>query len=240
MSSAAVFDLDGTVTFCDMYVAFVAYVLRKRPHRVLRCMALPALALRFKVGSVPNDVLKSRVLAAVAGGCERAAAEHYARDFIARHLDRMVKPGARARIEWHRREGHHLILASASLDLYAALVGTELGFASTVCTRTASVDGRITGALDGENLRGPAKLAAVRKAAEAVGAEIAYAYSDQRSDLPILLAAGQGIAIDPDARFAAEAVRNGLVVERWGGRWGTARTAIPVFLSSPSLRSAKP
>jgi HAD superfamily hydrolase (TIGR01490 family) len=236
MSKAAVFDLDGTLTYGDMYVAFLAYMLRIRPRRVAHCLALPVAALRFALGGLPNAALKSRALAAVLGGCEREGAERDGANFVAGHLDRMVKPQALARIDWHRREGHRLVLASASLDLYAVPIGAALGFADVVCTRLASPGGRITGALEGDNLRGATKLTAVSAVLETAGAELAHAYSDHRSDLPLLQAAQRGVAVDPDAGFAAEALRCGLTVEDWGGRWGRARTVVAALCAAPDRR----
>jgi phosphatidylglycerophosphatase C len=216
-SPIAVFDLDGTVTHRDTYLAYLMYVLRRRSRRLPRCLGLPAAVLQFKCGRLSNETLKCRFLAAVMGGCSRTEVELYTAGFVEICMTRMVKPAARARIARHRRQGHRLVLASASLDFYVEALATRLGFDDTVCTRAAWVTNAIAGSLAGPNLLGESKLAAVKQtlAIDADRREVMFAYSDHHSDLPLLLFAKYGVAVDPTPRLSAAAAVFGLPVERW-------------------------
>jgi phosphatidylglycerophosphatase C len=216
-SPIAVFDLDGTVTHRDTYLAYLMYVLRRRSRRLPRCLGLPAAVLQFKCGRLSNETLKCRFLAAVMGGCSRTEVEIYTAGFVEICMTRMVKPAARARIARHRRQGHRLVLASASLDFYVEALATRLGFDDTVCTRAAWVTNAIAGSLAGPNLLGESKLAAVKQtlAIDADRREVMFAYSDHHSDLPLLLFAKYGVAVDPTPRLSAAAAVFGLPVERW-------------------------
>jgi phosphatidylglycerophosphatase C len=214
---AAVFDLDGTVTHRDTYLAYLMYVLRRRGRRLPSCLSLPAAVLQFKCGKLSNETLKCRFLAAILGGCSRKEVELHTTGFVEICATRMVKPAARARIERHRQQGHQLILASASLDLYVTALATRLGFDDAVCTRAAWVTDAIAGSLAGPNLLGEAKLAAVKQtlAIDEDRRELMFAYSDHHSDLPLLLFAKHGIAVDPTPRLSAAAAVLGLQVEKW-------------------------
>lgn len=218
-ATAAVFDLDGTITGGDTYVAYLLHVLRHRPHRIARCAGLPLVALRFGMGLAGNDEVKQRFLQAIAGGASRRLIERCTQTFIDPCLTRMARRAAIDRIALHARRGDILVLATAGLDLYAAALGARLGFDHVVATRTAwTADGLLTG-LEGPNLRGAEKLAAVRTvlAAAGVGRPRVVAYSDHHSDLPLLQYADEGYAIDPTPKLAKAAARLGIPVERWSG-----------------------
>jgi HAD superfamily hydrolase (TIGR01490 family) len=216
-SPVAVFDLDGTVTRRDTYLAYLMYVLQRRGHRVPYCLGLPAAVLQFKRGRLSNDTLKCRFLAAILGGCSRSEIERHTAGFVEICVTRMVKPAARARIARHHRQGHRLVLASASLDVYATALGTRLGFDDVVCTRVAWVADEISGSLAGPNLLSEAKLAAVKEALtmDERGCGLMFAYSDHHSDLPLLLFAKHGVAVDPTPPLAAAAAAYGLRIEKW-------------------------
>lgn len=217
MSGAvAVFDLDGTITRGDTYLAFLLHVLRRRPRRLFRSAGLPLAAARFALGDGSNDQLKSLFLATIAGGCTRQEMAAYTESFLPTYMRRKIKPEALTRIEWHRSRGHRLILASASLDLYTVPLSGLLRFDTTISTRAAWRGDVLTGALEGENLRGPAKLSAVRAAIEGAGTRPeVFAYSDHHSDLPLLRFADHAVAVDPDTRLRVSAIADGMAIEYW-------------------------
>jgi phosphatidylglycerophosphatase C len=210
----AVFDLDGTITRGDTYLAFLIHTLRRRPHRAVRSAELLLAAGRFKLGRLSHDELKSIFLTAIAGGSGRDAMARHVDSFLPHCLRRMIKPEALARIEWHRSRGHRLVLASASVDLYVVRLGAHWQFDATISTRTAWHDGRLTGALDGPNLRGDAKLAAVRDLIGETRPEM-FAYSDHHSDLPLLQFADHAVAVNPTPKLLADSKANGIKVEYW-------------------------
>jgi phosphatidylglycerophosphatase C len=214
--AVAIFDLDGTIARGDTYLGFLLHVLRRRPRRVIRLVGLPLAVARFGLGRLSNAQLKSIFLTAIVGGSGREELARHVESYLPRCFDRMIKPAALARIEWHRARGDRLVLASASLDLYVEPLGSRLRFDRTISTRTAWLGDRLTGALDGANLRGESKLDAVREVIGAAGPrpEI-YAYSDHHSDLPLLLFADHAVAVDPSRELLASARVHGFKVEYW-------------------------
>ena len=213
----AIFDLDGTITRRDTYAAYLLEYLRRHPSAWRR---LPSLALKL-AGLLGEDAdrggMKATALHAVFAGVDRAQLETWNDRFVPWCLQRLLRAGATARIATHRRAGHRLLLATASLDLYVERLARELGFDQVLCTRAAwTAEGRVAGTLDGGNLKGEAKLAAVQRALSArQGKPFVIAYSDHHADLPLLRWADRGVAVCPTARLAAAAAAEGFAVENW-------------------------
>jgi phosphoserine phosphatase len=83
----------------------------------------------------------------------------------------------------------------------ADVIGTELEFKDGVCT----------GLVSGNVLLGAHKLARVQAFAAERGVDLADCsfYTDHINDLPLLLAVGRPIAVSPNRRLRAEALRRG-------------------------------
>lgn len=220
MTDIAVFDLDGTITDGDTFVAYLAYVLRRRPRRIAHCMMLGPWAAGFALGKVGNAEAKSRLLYAVAGGSRRRDIARFTEGFRDTRLPRMVKPAALQRIAMHRERGDTLVMATAGVDIYAKAVGELLGFDHVLATCAVWEGDRLSLGLDGPNLRGVDKLAAVKALRAALQPATArlIAYSDHHSDLPLLRHADEGIAVDPTRRLTQAISGLTIPVERWAGR----------------------
>jgi phosphatidylglycerophosphatase C len=119
------------------------------------------------------------------------AAESYADHVVAHGL----RPDVRARVDWHRTEGHELVLVSASPELYVAPIGRRLGFDEVLATRL-EVDpaGLLPGRLLGANCRGPEKVARLRQW-RSDGLVVAYAYGDSAGDREMLALAASAVKL---------------------------------------------
>jgi len=217
----AVFDLDGTVTTRDTTAAYLLGYLRRHPRRLAKCLPLAISAVGFAGGFADRADLKRAAIRAVLGGTSRDEIAAWTDRFVAWCLQALVRPMARARIEAHAGAGHHLILATASLDLHVRPIARALGFSDVVCTKVAwTRDHRISGDLDGGNMRGEKKLAAVQRAValaeSAPRSAVVIAYSDHHADLPLLRWADQAVAVNPTRRLAAAAGIEGIPIEDWG------------------------
>jgi HAD superfamily hydrolase (TIGR01490 family) len=185
----AAFDVDGTLTPRDTLLPFLVFAFG--PWRVaLAFAALAAPGLRFALGRIPIDDFKRRVVARLFAGADavrlRAAGQAHAVAVRGR-----IRPAALERMEWHRSQGHALVLVSATLDLYLEPLAERLGIPDVLCSRLAlAASGTaFTGALAGEDCTGAAK---VRRLVERFGAlsgiEL-HAYGDSAGDRELLVAA---------------------------------------------------
>ncbi|MDA8046865.1 MAG: HAD-IB family hydrolase [Actinomycetota bacterium] len=157
----AAFDFDGTLIWGDSFTTFLIG-LRGWP----RFVGTFALSLtRVFVGHrfrLDRDTSKADLVARLLAGHPAERMARHAEEFGDRLADR-VRPGMRSRIEWHRAQGHRLLLVSASPEVYLVPLGRHLGFDAVLATRLEiGPDQRLTGRLDGANCRGPEKEIRVR------------------------------------------------------------------------------
>lgn len=191
----AAFDLDGTITRRDTLMPFLLRAVgRERTYRALLACSLP-LARALALGGGHRDRAKAALLRGALAGMPRSAlaetAESYADYVVASGL----RPDVRSRVDFHRREGHELVLVSASPELYVAPIGRRLGFDAVLATRL-EVDGedRLTGRLLGANCRGPEKVLRLREW-RGGSLELAYAYGDSAGDREMLALAQTAVTI---------------------------------------------
>lgn len=209
-----VFDLDGTIARHDTLMPFVMNHLRARPWRLLRLLRMiPALLFFF----FDRDfgALKAMLMRCGLGGLTRSEIQHLAERFV----DRLVSHGmfveALAAIAAHRRAGDHLVLLSASPDLYVPLIAHRLGFAECWCTGVAWQDGRLSGELTTPNCRGAEKARLFRALRERHRGMQSLAYANTESDLAHLELADAAVLVNPSARLRAEGGRRGMACVDW-------------------------
>ena len=220
-SVIVVFDLDRTITRVATYTPFLLFVARRRPLRLLLAGPLLIAALAYKLGLISRKRLKEHMLCAVLCGAGRDQVAEFAAAFTARWATKRVRPGALTAIEKHRSKDHHLILATASLDLYVERFGAQFGFDDIVATR-ASWDstGCLSGRIDGENCFGTEKVRRLEQVL-AGGREdsTVVAYSDSHADLPLLRWADRAVAVNPSRRLRSAALGEGFEIVDWDRVW---------------------
>jgi HAD superfamily hydrolase (TIGR01490 family) len=211
------FDLDGTITRRDTYLAYLLGFLARHPQRLLRAAPLPLAVVLYLIGARDNTWLKTTFLRAILGGTPRNLLATWTEAFLDRVLERGLRPGSLKAIERHRSAGRRLVMVTASLDFYAEPLSRRLGFDAVLCTRAAyDAEGRVTGALDGENCYGEGKLRRVQRylAEEAAGLPV-VCYSDHHADLPLLGFVTEPVAVNPSRRLRRVARRQGITIEDW-------------------------
>ena len=157
----AAFDFDGTITDRDTLVPFLVRAFgRARVAATFAALGLHAIA--FALGRISIDAFKVRVLRRLLAGQPverlRALGEAHAHG-----VRRRLRVDAVNRIEWHREQGHRLVLVSSALDLYLGVVASDLGFDDVLCTSLAVEHGRdgidrFTGLLEAVDCTGAEKL----------------------------------------------------------------------------------
>ncbi len=179
----AAFDFDGTLVKGDSFPRFLAHLLGRRRFGLLLLMALPAMLSSYRLSGRDGakSVLLSRTLAGLSVDAARAAAEEFARTLVAR-----IRPVMAEVMAWHERQGHKRILVSASLALYLEPFGQLKGFDEVIATRLeVGSDGRLTGRMDGPNVRAEQKAIRLAEALAPDPVEI-WAYGDSAGDVEML------------------------------------------------------
>lgn len=198
---AAFFDLDRTLiagasTFVFGWVAFRRGLLTTK---ALVGDAATALNFAFTGGSdEQSDFVRDRILEAVKG---RARDELTSlNDDILPRLLKSVRPETRRVVERHHEADRDTYIVSASPIELVEPLAIALGMTGAVATESEVVDGVYTGNLLSEFCYGIGKVHRVRKLAGEMGYDLAisYAYSDSKSDLPLLEMVGHPVAVNPD------------------------------------------
>ncbi len=183
----AAFDFDGTITTRDALLPFLIEVagfwasLRKFTklspkfagyllHQITRQEVKEEILTRFFAG-MPIEQL-------------RELGEAFARSNT---LKQLVRPEAKRRIDWHRRQNHRCILISASIDVFLQPWSKRAGFEDLICSQL-EVDpgGNVTGRLNGLNCWGPEKQRCLEALLGPRNTYTLYAYGDSRGDKELL------------------------------------------------------
>jgi HAD superfamily hydrolase (TIGR01490 family) len=138
-----------------------------------------------------------------------------------------LSPAAVRRIREHRAAGHRTILITGALECFARPL--EPLFDEILATRLASNDGHYTGYLASPPVVGEARANWLRSHAAANGDDLkaSYAYADSHSDLPMLRAVGNPIAVNPDVALYRVARKRRWPIEDWRRSAGSPRVLIP-------------
>lgn len=212
----ALFDLDGTLTWRDTLLPFLAGYVRRRPFRVLGLWRLPVALLRYWQAR-DRGALKSSVIRMLMRGEKRSVIDAWAQRFVAglrpSHRFRSV---ALAVVETHRAAGDRLVLLSASPDLYVPLIGELLGFERTICTEIEWRGDRLDGRLKTANRRGEEKLHCLRRLRRQYRNLPVIAYGNSASDLEHLREADRALLVNGNDEARRLAARWNIAVSYWG------------------------
>jgi phosphatidylglycerophosphatase C len=188
--TVAAFDFDHTISNRDNVLAFLIEVGgRARLTRAL-IATTPDLARRRR------DQVKRSVTRAILRGYPadklKTKAQTFAQEIISHH----IRPDVLARAQWHRAQGHQLVIVSASYACYLNFVAAHLGFDAVLATELATDAARqtLTGELLGANVYGAEK---VNRLEAWIGPEPAliWAYGDSAGDNELLARANYPVRV---------------------------------------------
>ena len=204
-SALAIFDLDGTITRRDTLLPYLWGYLRRHPRRLWRlplCLAPFALYLLRRVD---RGKLKGAVIRLTLGGVTRSELAAWSREFTTRLLRTGLYGEALTCIGAHQRSRTHLVLLSASPDLYVPEIARALGFDECICTELRwRADGTLDGALASVNRRGPEKTRCVRALLVGRQPMRSHAYGNSTADLDHLRLVSAGIYVNGKPRHLTD------------------------------------
>jgi phosphatidylglycerophosphatase C len=150
-------------------------------------------------------------------GEKREALDAWSRSYVARlKPSRQFRPLALAVVEAHRAAGDHLVLLSASPDLYVPQIGQMLGFERTLCTEIEWQGERLDGRLKTPNRRGEEKLHCLASLREQYPGSPVIAYGNSASDLDHLRQADRALLVNGNNAARRLAAKWNIAVSYWG------------------------
>lgn len=213
LQTAALFDFDKTLTRHDSLKLLLEHMVRCVPGATRDLPALLISLVPYAAGRVSKEDLKTRtfrMLRRLPAAERNGFLQAFCREVLAADL---LAEGL-ARVATHRRQGHLLVLASASADLYMGHVQRMLGFDHLVCTRTASLYNPV---VVGANCYGREKIRRLEALPwfDRIDWRASWGYSDSDSDVPMLRLCGRPVATNPNRALRKLAGREGWPVVAW-------------------------
>ena len=212
----AIFDLDGTLTKKDTYLAYLISTALRNPIRIFRYFFLPVATVFYAVGIKNNTWLKTTYLSSVFGGYGRQKINQLNEQFIQRILRKGLTQKGKEQLAFHQQNKHRVILLSASLDFYVQPLGNALGIGEVIATQAQWKDDQLTGQLVGPNLKREAKVTAMAEYLKEDRLKYhIMAYGDHESDLPLLKWVDQGIWVKLNENLQQLAMQYKISLDNW-------------------------
>ena len=221
----AFFDLDKTILSVNSGVLWVrrevalGHLSKRTAFRAMAWLA------RYHLGFASAETMVAEAVSHVTGTSSASLRERTGK-FYEEEVRRTYRPGALEAIEQHRREGRKLVMLTSSSHYLAELVALELRFDGVLCNRLeVDAAGQHTGKVVGGVCFGPGKLPHAQAEADRLGVPLRDStfYTDSYSDLSVLEAVSEPVAVNPDPRLRRHAHKRGWLVVDWGD--STARAA---------------
>jgi HAD superfamily hydrolase (TIGR01490 family) len=209
---AAFFDLDKTVISKSSSLALTRPMYRAG--LVTRSMLLKGVYAQLVyliLGADEKKMDKAKEgMLALSKGWDRAEVEELVRKALVEVVDPYIYQEALDLMALHRALGRTVYIVSSSPEEVVIPLAERFGVTDVIATRAEIEDGKYTGNL-AFYCYGKNKAVAMRDVAEREGIDLAasYAYSDSATDLPMLQAVGNPVAVNPDRDLRREAEKRG-------------------------------
>ncbi len=241
--AAAFFDLDKTLIAGSSGMPFARVASH---HGIVSRRQLARWGgdhLRYRLRGASDEQTKEvlKVAKELITGVPAVEIDRMGTEVLASILPR-VYPQMLDELYAHQDAGRATFIVSAAGNDLVSTLARVLGAEGGIGTRYEVDDeGRFTGRLDGPFVYGEGKVDAMRRFAEQHQIDLAssYAYSDSASDLPMLRAVGNPVAVNPDPELAAVAAQEGWRVmrfERLGRRLAIAGTTLVAVAAGGAAR----
>lgn len=158
MKTVAAFDFDGTITSRDTLGAFIRFSFGNRRFLLglLRCMSF---LVAYKCRLYPNWKAKQRLFGCFFSGMALGEFDLLCRAFYRARGNDLIRPAARECVNGHLRQGHDVVIVSASMDNWVLPFAESLGIKHVAGTQVeVASDGRLTGRFATPNCYGAEKV----------------------------------------------------------------------------------
>ena len=187
--TAVAFDFDKTLTRFDSLRLFLLQAASLRRLVFAGIGSGPQMVAGLWSGS-SRDKAKAKLVRRLLSGRTEAEVTQWAEKTAEIIIESGLRDDTVRCLRWHQDNGSRIIVVSASFEAYVRPVVSTLGVTEVIATRwqVDPVTLRLTGNLEGSNIRGPQKVLALRARLGRTHT-LNYAYGDSRGDREMLSAA---------------------------------------------------
>ncbi|MBW0238315.1 MULTISPECIES: HAD family hydrolase [Pseudomonas] len=183
----AAFDFDGTLTYHDSFVPFLRFAFGNRLFAMRLLRMIPS-TLCYLVGRISRNDLKEKLITVYLTGAKEAWVKERAEAFCDVSWQRLMRPLGLTSVASQLEQGARVTICSASPELVLAPFARKLGI-GLIGTQLASVDGVLTGEIDGTNCRCEQKVIRLEAHYGPLSQYTLRAWGDTRGDEQMLGAA---------------------------------------------------
>lgn len=185
----ALFDFDGTISSKDSLGDFIQYALGK-PIYYTGLLKLSPVLIAYGLGFIPNDIAKEKLISHFFKGWNAAAFEKLASQYSVEQIDKIIRPEALKKINWHQQQGHKIVIVSASLECWLKAWCEKNGI-ELIATQLEVINGKLSGKFASKNCHGAEKVQRINKAYHLDRYDYIYAYGDSQGDKELLALANE-------------------------------------------------
>jgi len=214
---AAYFDLDGTLLDASSEKSLTAHLLKKRPWRIF--ITTPAWTLRFVIGLFSGksvyDAARNRGHFTLASW---QILEDYSNTLVKSKLATQIPEEAKERIQWHREQGHRLVLVTATVAPMAEAMANELAMDAVYGCGPENRTGTLSGGEKGWSVpRRKGKVPIVQRDAEENNHDLAqcWAYGNTMADSWFMRVCGNPCAVNAESALLKMANEQGWQTFSW-------------------------
>lgn len=185
----AFFDFDGTITTDDSLLKFIRFVVGDRRFLVGLIILSPMLIL-YKLKFIPNYKAKQNLLSWYFKNMRKEEFFKVANEYSLNHIDKIVRTKAIERLNWHKKQGHKIVVVSASIDCWLRPWCNKNSL-ELIATKLEIKNEMITGNLLTKNCYGVEKVNRIKEIYNLKDFEYIYAYGDSSGDKEMLSIANE-------------------------------------------------
>lgn len=180
----AFFDFDGTITKDDSLLKFIRFVVGDFKF-TLGLILLSPILLAYKLKLIPNYKAKQKMLSLFFKNIEQNDFYYIANRYSLEHIDRIVRPKARERLLWHKKQGHKIVIVTASIDCWIRPWCEKNNF-ELIATKLEIKNNKVTGNLLTKNCYGKEKVNRIKNLYNLNEYNDVFAYGDSKGDKEML------------------------------------------------------
>lgn len=204
----AFFDFDDTLIRGDSIVLWNQFLFAKRPKLKWRIIYVWWGLFLWLTGKINTVGFKAYVLS-TSYQVSELERKSLVQEFVYDYIPKFIQKEAMEKWEWHKSQGHFMVLLSASGEFYLKEIGVWLGADYTQGTlvqfpdsKSKKIFRRPTMRLG--NFKGPNKAQLIDENSIWTSGET-WAYSDHIVDCPMLEKADNIVAVNPESRLRKRA-----------------------------------
>jgi len=185
----AFFDFDGTITTDDSLIKFIRFVVGDFKF-LFGMLILSPMLVFYKIKLIPNYKAKQYMLSYFFNGMKKEKFLDVSNQYSLYHIKTILREKAMQKIEWHKKNGHIIVVVSASISCWLKpwcdieninLISTELEFKNN----------KVSGVLKTKNCYGIEKVNRIKEIYKLSDFDFIYAYGDSRGDIEMLKLANE-------------------------------------------------